>query len=224
MRKWSVVFGAALVASVLVAGCGKKEEEPVVQNSETATEAATPAIPASPPSASIAAAQLSGPGGATGVISFTAGADGVHVVARVEGAPAGVHGFHLHAGGSCEAPDFKSAGDHFNPANMPHGAPNVSQHHAGDFGNIEVAADGTGHLDLVTADLSVSTGGANDVIGKAVILHGGKDDLTTQPSGNAGPRIACGVVQTAEGQAATDAAAPASAPAGVVTPASSPVY
>jgi superoxide dismutase, Cu-Zn family len=189
---------AVLALALTVSGC--KKEEPVVDQSETATEAPTPVTEPTVTTA-IAAATLSGPGGASGVVNFTQEAGAVHVVARIQGAPAGTHGFHLHAGGTCDGPDFKSAGDHFNPGNTPHGAPDAPQHHAGDFGNIEVGADGTGNLDLTTTMLSVGDGGATDVVGKALILHGGKDDLTTQPSGNSGARIACGVVQKAEGEA-----------------------
>ena len=140
-----------------------------------------------------------------GVITFTQEQGGVHVVARVEHATPGKHGFHLHAGTTCAAPDFKSAGDHFNPTSAPHGAPDAAQHHAGDFGNIEVGQDGTGNLDLTSTMLSIG-GGGNDVLGKTVILHKGTDDLKTQPSGASGDRIACGVVARAKGEAETGAA------------------
>ncbi|HXT21625.1 MAG TPA: superoxide dismutase family protein, partial [Thermoanaerobaculia bacterium] len=183
--------------------------------SETMSEAPTPeATPEPTVTNDIAGAQLSGPGGASGVVTFTQEAGGVHVVARVQGAKQGPHGFHLHAGGVCDG-DFKSAGDHFNPTNAPHGGPTSPQHHAGDWGNVDVGADGTGNLDIVTSELTLGGGGANDAIGKAVILHEGKDDLTTQPSGNSGARIACGVVQRAQGQAVAEGAA---------LPAPSPVY
>ncbi|HXT21864.1 MAG TPA: superoxide dismutase family protein [Thermoanaerobaculia bacterium] len=193
---------ALLVAGVLIAGC-KKDEEPVVSDSETAYGAPTPeATPVPTVTSDIAAAQLSGPGGASGTVTFTQEAAGVHVVARVQGAKPGKHGFHLHAGGVCEG-DFKSAGDHFNPTNAPHGDPAAAEHHAGDFGNIEVTADGTGNADFTTTMLSLGNG-ANDALGKAVILHEGVDDFKTQPSGNSGPRIACGIVQRAQGQAVAD--------------------
>jgi superoxide dismutase, Cu-Zn family len=203
MRHARAMGSVLLVVGVAVVGCKKSEPEPLPAESATPEMAATPSV-APTISENIAAAQLTGPNGVSGVVTFTQDAGGVHVVARVDHAPAGTHGIHLHAGSACEG-DFKSAGDHFNPTNVKHGAPDAAEHHAGDFGNIEVAKDGTGNLDISTAMLSIGDGGVNDVLGKAVILHGGKDDMTTQPSGNSGARIACGVVQRAQGQAVVEA-------------------
>jgi Cu-Zn family superoxide dismutase len=211
--------GCLLLVAAALAGC-RKDDETLVQESEQMTAAPTPEA-APTVTTNVAGAQLAGPGGATAVVTFTEEAGGVHVVARVQGAKPGPHGFHVHAGASCDAPDFTTAGDHFNPSNSPHGSPTSPQHHAGDFGNVEVGADGTGNVDLVTAGLSLGTGGPDDVLGKAVILHENPDDLTSQPSGNAGARIACGVVQRAQGQAVTEGGATAEAEA---EPAQSPVY
>ena len=208
------VLGLGLVG----VGCKKDDEEPLIADSETASQAPTPGMEASPVITTvIAGAQLTGPSGASGVVTFTQEGSGVHLVARVQGVEPGTHGFHLHAGGSCDGPDFTSAGDHFNPASAPHAGPTAPQRHNGDFGNVEVGADGTGNVDLVTDALSIGSG-ANDVLGKAVILHAGKDDLTSQPSGNAGARIACGVVQRAQGEAVVEGGggpAPAAAPTAV---------
>ncbi len=195
-----------LAAGIALAGCN--DEQPVPPEVDPATVSTPLAEATAVPTmtSNVAGAQLAGPGGATAVVTFSEEPGGVHVVARIEGAKAGTHGFHVHAGGSCDAPDFTTAGDHFNPGNTPHGGPTAPQHHAGDFGNVEVGADGTGNVDLVTAELTLGSGGANDVLGKALILHEGADDLTTQPSGNSGARIACGVVQRAQGQAVTEGA------------------
>jgi Cu-Zn family superoxide dismutase len=108
----------------------------------------------------------------------------------------GEHGFHLHEKGDCSAPDASSAGGHFNPLHHPHAGPHTAQHHAGDFGNITVKADGTGTMSLTLKgeDAKIAR---EDAIGKAIILHEKADDLKTQPTGNAGGRIACGVVEKA---------------------------
>jgi Cu-Zn family superoxide dismutase len=209
-----------MVAGTVVAGCKTQGEEPLVQESETASAAPTPAMEATPTlTTQIAGAQLAGAGGVSGVVTFTQELGGVHLVARIQGAQPGTHGFHLHAGGTCDGPDFKTAGDHFNPTNATHGDPAGAAHHAGDFGNLEVGADGSGQADSTTTMLSVGDGGPNDVVGKAVILHAGKDDLTTQPSGNSGARIACGVVERAQGQAVAEPVAPTGeAPAAAASP------
>jgi Cu-Zn family superoxide dismutase len=137
--------------------------------------------------------------GFSGTVTFTAEGGQVHVVADVAGVPPGEHGFHIHENGVCErdpaGKHFTTAGGHFNPGGSPHGCPNSSAHHAGDLGNIVVRADGTGHLDATTSTLSLT--GPNGVVGKAVILHAGVDDCTSQPVGNAGGRLACGVVAAA---------------------------
>jgi Cu-Zn family superoxide dismutase len=120
----------------------------------------------------------------------------VRVVADVAGvSPPGNHGFHIHENGKCErdpGKDFTTAGGHFNPAGVPHACPDAASHHAGDLGNIVINADGTGHVDVTTSALSLS--GASSVVGRAVILHASPDDCATQPTGNAGGRLACGVI------------------------------
>ena len=134
-----------------------------------------------------------------GQVTFTATGGGVRVVAEIEGLGAGTHGFHVHEFGDCSAPDASSAGGHFNPQNAPHGAPDApaAERHAGDLGNIEADADGTARYDRTDAVLSLS--GPNSVIGKAVVVHAQRDDLTSQPTGDAGDRLACGVIEAADG-------------------------
>jgi Cu-Zn family superoxide dismutase len=146
-----------------------------------------------------AVATLSVPPGSTvtGKVTLTpAGPGAVRVVAEVSGATPGPHGFHLHETGSCVPPDFASAGGHFNPTAAPHAGPDSTAHHAGDLGNLMVGADGRGRLDWISHDLELGSG-PKSAIGKAVVFHAAADDFTTQPTGNAGGRLACGVIEVA---------------------------
>jgi len=131
---------------------------------------------------------------AKGTVHFTDLKDGgTEVVVDLTNVPPGVHGFHIHDKGDC-GDNGNAAGGHFNPSAMPHGAPDAASHHAGDFGNITADDKGEVHMHMSSHMITVSAG-PNSVVGHAVIVHANPDDLTTQPSGNAGPRIACGVVQ-----------------------------
>src|SRR5262249_19890075 len=131
----------------------------------------------------------------TGEAEFTEKKDGVEVSVQIKGAKPGTHGVHLHDKGDCSAPDASSAGGHFNPDSKAHGSPTADPHHAGDFGNITVAANGTGKIKILVKGLTVAPG-PNSVVGHAVVIHADADDYKTQPAGNAGARVACGVVKT----------------------------
>ena len=131
----------------------------------------------------------------TGTVAFYKVGDKVKVVADLTGLPPGKHGFHIHEKGDMSAPDLMSTGGHFNPTGHAHGGPTTSPVHAGDFGNINADANGAAHLELTVSDLSIGTGEKNDIIGKPVIVHAKPDDLSTQPSGNAGARIAGGLIE-----------------------------
>ncbi|MGZ7039605.1 MAG: superoxide dismutase family protein [Thermoanaerobaculia bacterium] len=134
---------------------------------------------------------------AHGSVHFTQLADGtVDVQIDLTGVPPGVHGFHVHDKGDC-GDNGMAAGGHFNPMNMPHAAPDAASHHAGDFGNVTAEANGEVHTKFNTHSITLGTG-TNSAIGHAVILHANPDDLTTQPTGNAGARIACGIVNMAD--------------------------
>lgn len=189
-----------LVMLVLAVACGggrgDTEEngyettEPATH--EAATHEATPAI-------KMATVTLQSQEGSniSGTVTFTQSPDGgaVTIQASVSGVEsAGPHGFHVHETGDCSAPDFTSTGGHFNPTNAPHGGPDDAEHHAGDLGNIEIGDDGTGSLDLASTMLTLEEGAPNSLVGKAVILHAGQDDFETQPTGDAGGRLACGVI------------------------------
>jgi len=132
-----------------------------------------------------------------GNVTFTDnGKGGIVFRIEVSDAPPGIHAVHIHDKGDCSSPDGKSAGDHWNPTHEQHGkwGAAMGHHHLGDIGNLEVKPDGKGTLTLETDKWTAGGGGVNDVIGHAVIVHGGVDDFTTQPTGNAGPRIGCGVI------------------------------
>ena len=131
----------------------------------------------------------------SGTVTFSSQNGGVRIVADLEGLEPGKHGFHIHEKGDCSAPDASSAGGHFNPVGTPHGAPEnpPAQRHAGDLGNVEADADGKAHFERM--DGLISLQGPNSIAGRAVILHAQPDDLSSQPAGNAGPRVACGVVE-----------------------------
>ena len=131
----------------------------------------------------------------TGTVTFTKVGDEVQVVADIQNLTPGKHGFHIHEKGDCSAPDAMSAGGHFNPMHGHHGGPHTAERHVGDFGNIEADASGKGHLDW-KGKLKFS--GAKSIIGKSVIVHEKEDDLKTDPSGNSGARIACGVIEAAK--------------------------
>lgn len=149
------------------------------------------------PAAASASAQLeprSGNSTLSGQAEFKDSAEGVKLVLHVTGAPPGEHGAHIHETGDCSDPEAKSAGGHWNPAGHKHGAPPPSGVHLGDLGNLKVGEDGTGELELTSAAWKIGGGSAEDVIGKAVVIHGGPDDLVTDPAGNSGPRIGCGVI------------------------------
>jgi Cu-Zn family superoxide dismutase len=129
---------------------------------------------------------------AAGTVTFTQKGDKVAVVANVTGLSPGPHGFHIHEKGDCSAPDAMSAGGHFNPTAKPHGDPTGADHHAGDMPQLVADAGGNANL---SAELSPMTlGGANDIVGKAVVVHKDADDFKTQPTGNSGARVACGVI------------------------------
>jgi superoxide dismutase, Cu-Zn family len=133
---------------------------------------------------------------ASGTVIFTRMDKGIKVVVDIQGVSKGRHGFHIHEFGDCSSQDGSSAGGHYNPGGKTHGAPMDRTRHMGDMGNIE--ADETGKAHMEYTDPMMTFEGANSIIGRSVILHKNEDDLKTQPTGNAGPRIACGVIGIAK--------------------------
>ncbi len=133
-----------------------------------------------------------------GVLTFTKAASGVSVSGEIGGLKPGTHGFHIHEFGDCTAADGASAGGHFNPMTQPHAAPTEEHRHVGDLGNIEAGADGVAKIAVTDSKLALE--GDASILGRGVIVHTNADDLKTQPTGNAGGRLACGVVGVAKGE------------------------
>lgn len=179
----AIIFSAA---SLTLAGCNPPDQATV--------KASTPPHP--PGSTELQAlAQLQPTQGhdARGTVRFSSDRSGVRIVADLTGLTPGKHGIHLHENGDCSAPDASSAGGHFNPTGQPHASPDSEKRHLGDLGNLTADANGRAQFDYVDSHLSLS--GPNGIIGCSVVVHAGRDDLTSQPSGDSGPRVACGAIE-----------------------------
>ena len=179
-----------LAAGFLLSACGAKEAPPPV---------APPKPVAEPVSAdSPAQATLAGASGSTvtGTLQLLSAPEGVSIVGQFTGLPPNtLHGFHVHETGDCSAPDAKSAGAHFNPANQNHGGPEAAEHHLGDLPNVQSDATGIASISATIAGATLHGGGPNDLMGKALVVHAKRDDYVSQPAGDSGDRIACGVIR-----------------------------
>tara|TARA_R110000868_G_scaffold294140_1_gene554733 strand:+ start:100026 stop:100487 length:462 start_codon:yes stop_codon:yes gene_type:complete len=127
--------------------------------------------------------------GVSGVVNFQTTAEGLSVMAEFSGLTEGNHGFHIHEYGDCTATDGTSAGGHFNPNGNNHSNPESMNRHMGDMGNIVADSNGDASKNYMDNTIRI-----DQIIGRGVIVHAGEDDLTSQPSGAAGSRIACGVI------------------------------
>ena len=166
-----------------------------------------------------ATAELRTPSGEiVGSAAFTEASGGVNVRAQVRGLPPGAHGIHVHEMGKCDAPDFMSAGGHYNPTTKQHGLQNPQGHHGGDQPNLMVGADGSATFDAMLMGVTLGSGTASlfKTDGTALVIHANEDDQMTDPSGNSGGRIVCGVI-------ARVASGPQAAPAAQPSPAAKPV-
>jgi len=183
MKTIALVFAAGLALSAAA------DEKP-------AAKAAAPAAGAV--NHGVAVLQAGTGSAVKGTVHFKKEAGGVHVTGAFTGLSGGAHGFHIHELGDCSAADFTSAGGHFNPGANPHGAPTDAKRHEGDMGNITATADGNGAVDYV--DPMLRFDGPKSIIGRGVIVHANADDFKTQPTGNAGGRVACGVIGIAKSE------------------------
>lgn len=155
-----------------------------------------PAEPAPPaPKTAVAKLAPASKSKVTGTITFKETGDGVEVTANIENLTPGDHAWHVHEKGDCSAPDATSAGGHFNPDNHKHGAPDAAEHHAGDFGNLTAGKDGKATATITMKGVTLDPAAPMSLINKGFIVHEKKDDFKTQPTGNAGGRVACGVIQ-----------------------------
>ena len=164
-----------IVASVLVAGCTSMRT----------------------PTDNTARAEIRNAAGHTvGNATLTQVGNAVRVVLEAQGLPPGAKGVHIHAVGKCDPPDFTTAGSHFNPLGKQHGALNPQGPHAGDLPNLTVGADGKGRLESTTQMVTLLGGPTSvfDADGSAIVIHAAPDDFRTDPAGNSGARIACGVI------------------------------
>lgn len=192
-----------LVAIVaMLAACGRNDDARSVADAPAPAGDSPAVATATEPTASaettaVAAVQLAPTQGntANGGLKIAAAGSGVKLSGMVQGLkPNSEFGFHFHEKGDCSAPDATSAGEHFNPTSQDHGNPQTPPHHAGDMLSAKSDAQGVAEVSLDNPEVSLQSGQTNDILGKALVMHAKPDDYKTQPSGNSGDRIACGVV------------------------------
>lgn len=194
-----------LTTALALAACSKPAEPEATVPAATAPAAGTeapataPAETAAPAASGTAKATLKATEGnaVAGELSFMTMDNMVHVTGNITGlAPNSKHGFHIHEKGDCSAPDGSSAGGHFNPATTDHGQVSAEPHHGGDMDNVTADAEGKATVDgMLSSNVNIGKGDAFDIVGKGLIVHADPDDYKTQPTGNAGGRLACAVIE-----------------------------
>lgn len=194
-------FLVALLPCVVLAACERAETPPTSEGNAPppSTLPAEPTTSTSTTStADTAIVTLGGTkdSAVTGELRLTATPAGVLVAGKLMGLTPGTeHGFHVHEHGDCSAPDASSAGNHFNPDNQAHGGPDRTPRHLGDLANLKSNEEGRATVDMNIPGATLRTEGPTNLVGKAFVVHARRDDYRTQPSGDSGGRIACGVVQ-----------------------------
>jgi len=167
----ALFVSSAITAAFVLAGCGTMSAGPEAQ----------------------ATLQPTRGNSVTGSVQFKQVATGLRVTGEVRGlAPGREVGFHVHEKGDCSSGDGMSAGGHYNPTGAAHGRHGAGAHHAGDLPSLKADASGVARIDFETRTIGI--GGNTDIVGKGLIVHRDPDDYTTQPTGNAGPRLACAVI------------------------------
>ncbi|HZX79098.1 superoxide dismutase family protein [Lysobacter sp.] len=187
----------AVLFAVAAVGLSACSSTPSTDTAPSASTATTTTGTAAVSTAKAAVVNLASASGSlvSGRLSVVPMKDGVHLAGEVGGlSPGSTHAIHIHEKGDCSAADASSAGGHFNPAGAPHGKVGSGAHHGGDMDNIVANAEGVAKVDVHASGVTLGGGAVNDVAGKAVIVHAAADDYRTQPTGNAGGRVACGVI------------------------------
>jgi Cu-Zn family superoxide dismutase len=201
MKRITIFTVAAIGLFMMGSGCQQQQqadmESPAEQTNEMQTGKAQ-TIESSEMMVTDAIAVLHPTEGndAHGTVTFERGENGIVVCGLIEGLTPGKHGFHIHEYGDCSAADATTAGGHYNPEGVEHGARTDEVRHVGDLGNIEANEEGMATFEFTDAHLALD--GPHSILGRAVVVHANEDDLTTQPTGAAGPRVACGVIGIAE--------------------------
>lgn len=189
------IYFFGLLATALLLSCKNdvKQTTAESQNTEAKPSESKPRVEANKETVVVKLESKSG-STATGVAIFVQEYGQVRLISEFEGLTPGIHAMHLHEKADCSAPDGTSTGGHWNPTFEKHGAwGDPKGYHRGDIGNLTAKADGTAKLMFQTDQWCIGCGDENkDILGKAVIIHDGRDDLTTQPTGNAGGRVSCG--------------------------------
>src|SRR5688572_19339928 len=189
--------GLVIGLTLLLAACSREQPEGVPRAPDDATAAPAEKTAGPAETAAQAVAQIAPTQGNTvnGSLALAPSTAGVRITGAIQGLkPDAEFGFHVHEKGDCSAPDGSSAGGHFNPTQAEHGNPSGAAHHAGDMVNIRSNAEGVAQVDTTAAGTALHGDPGTDLMGKAIVVHESPDDYTTQPSGNSGKRVACGVI------------------------------
>ncbi|GGF26496.1 hypothetical protein GCM10010954_26920 [Halobacillus andaensis] len=204
MKKWLYLM-AVITLLFFIAACGEDNEQtdaPDTGDNQTSTEQGansdeTEESEEDGESEMVTVSMMDGEGEEIGEAELIEQDSGVLIYLEASKLPEGERGFHIHESGLCEGPDFKSAGDHFNPTNVSHGTESEDGPHAGDLPNLEVEEDGSVEQEITAEEVTLASGEDHSLLdedGTALVVHGEADDNESQPAGDAGDRIACGEI------------------------------
>lgn len=194
MQKW-IMNGCVVFILLMLGACSMVKEQNNAHENHLKAEEAKETSEVSVEPVKVNLTNTSGK--KVGEATLTEAKNGVQIKLTAQGLSPGRHGFHIHEIGKCEVPDFKTAGAHFNPFKREHGFKNTKGPHAGDLPNLEVAPNGKVDTEIFASLVTLQEGKPNsllDMDGSALVIHDKVDDYTTDPSGNSGDRIVCGVV------------------------------